>query len=197
MYSKNINTPGDGQTSLLLEQSLDPGGSERSYFWRAKAYDGANDGDFTPPGPDGKPALQFPGNGGGMNWGSGAYDARRGLLVVTDIRNPQGVSLKPWKNPVGGMAPDRPAQSQGAVLYKAKNDWLIGPLFIPCLQPPNGVMSAIDLSTRKVVWQVPLGTARNSGPFGLGSRLLLPGQHNNPDRTYGRCATATRRQNRN
>jgi hypothetical protein len=49
VYSKNINTPGDGQTSLLLEQSLDPGGSERSYYWRAKAYDGANDGDFTPP----------------------------------------------------------------------------------------------------------------------------------------------------
>lgn len=132
------------------------------------------DGDFTPPGLDGKPALQFPGNGGGMNWGSGAYDARRGLLITTDIRNPQGVVLKPWKNPVGGMAPDRPAQSQGAVLYKAKNDWLIGPLFIPCLQPPNGVMTAIDLSTRKVVWQVPVGTARNSGPFGLGSRLPIP-----------------------
>jgi quinate dehydrogenase (quinone) len=132
------------------------------------------DGDFTPPGLDGKPALQFPGNGGGMNWGSGAYDARHGLLITTDIRNPQGVSLKPWKNPVGGLAPDRPAQSAGAVLYKAKNDWLIGPLFIPCLQPPNGVMTAIDLSTRKVVWQVPLGTARNSGPFGLGSRLPIP-----------------------
>jgi quinate dehydrogenase (quinone) len=132
------------------------------------------DGDFTPPGPDGKPALQFPGNGGGMNWGSGAYDARHGLLITTDIRNPQGVVLSPWKNPVGALAPDRLPQSAGAVLYKAKNDWLIGPLFIPCLQPPNGVLTAIDLSTRKVVWQVPLGTARNSGPFGLGSRLPIP-----------------------
>jgi hypothetical protein len=49
VYSKNVSTPGDGQTSLLLEQSLDPGGSERIYYWRAKAYDGANDGDFTAP----------------------------------------------------------------------------------------------------------------------------------------------------
>jgi hypothetical protein len=49
VYSKNVSAPGDGQTTLLLEQSLDPGATERAYYWRAKAYDGANDGDFTPP----------------------------------------------------------------------------------------------------------------------------------------------------
>jgi hypothetical protein len=38
--------PGDGQTSFRLPQSL---GSDRSYFWRVKAYDGANEGDYSAP----------------------------------------------------------------------------------------------------------------------------------------------------
>jgi quinate dehydrogenase (quinone) len=132
------------------------------------------EGDFTPPGPGGRPALQYPGNGGGMNWGSGAYDARRGLLIVTDLRIPQRVVLLPWSKPVGALALDRPARSQGAVLYRAKNDWLMGPAFIPCLQPPNGAITAVDLAAGKVVWEIPAGTAEQSGPFGLGVHLPIP-----------------------
>jgi hypothetical protein len=48
-FTQNGIKPGDGQTSFLLPQSLDPGRAEQVYYWRAKAYDGANDGDFTPP----------------------------------------------------------------------------------------------------------------------------------------------------
>ncbi|WP_334165008.1 membrane-bound PQQ-dependent dehydrogenase, glucose/quinate/shikimate family [Phenylobacterium sp.] len=132
------------------------------------------EGDFTPPGPDGRPSLQNPGNGGGMNWGSGAYDRRRNLLIVTDIRMPQGVQLKPVKKSIGTPAADRPAQSRGAVLYEADNTWLLGPLFVPCVQPPNATMTAVDMASRRIVWQVPLGTAEASGPLGLGSGLPIP-----------------------
>ncbi len=32
-------------------------------------------------------------------------------------------------------------------------------LGVPCNRPPFGTMSAIDLKTKKLVWQVPMGTA--------------------------------------
>ena len=132
-------------------------------------------GDFTPPG--GKQAsLQYPGNAGGMNWGSGAFDARRGLLLVTDIRIPQAVRLIPTKEPglQIKLAKDRPPPSMKAVAYKSENKWMVSPLFTPCLQPPHGMMTAIDVKTRQIVWQVPVGTAEAEGPLGLESKIPLP-----------------------
>jgi quinate dehydrogenase (quinone) len=137
------------------------------------------DGDFTPPGSRRRPSLQFPGNAGGMNWGSGAYDARRGLLILSDVRMPQSVRLKPppaQKRDVLSLAraKDRPAQSMKAIAYEADNQWLFSPLFAPCLQPPHGMLTAIDLKTRQIVWQVPAGTAEAQAPLGLKSHLPIP-----------------------
>jgi len=133
------------------------------------------EGDFTPPGGK-KASLQFPGNGGGMNWGSGAYDPRRGLLIVSDVRTPQSVSLERSNKPELALsrAKDRPPQSLKAVSYKANNMWLVSPVFAPCLQPPHGMLTAIDLKTRQIVWQVPSGTAEAQAPFGLESHLPIP-----------------------
>jgi quinate dehydrogenase (quinone) len=133
------------------------------------------DGDFTPPGGE-TPSLQFPGNAGGMNWGSGAYDPRRGLLIVSDVRMPQSVSLKRSNKPELALsrAKDRPPQSLKAVSYKADNMWLLSPIFAPCLQPPHGMLTAIDLKSRQIVWQVPAGTAEAQAPFGLQSHLPIP-----------------------
>ncbi|MDR8356960.1 PQQ-binding-like beta-propeller repeat protein, partial [Acinetobacter baumannii] len=44
----------------------------------------------------------------------------------------------------------------------------------PCNRPPFGTMSAIDLKTKKLVWQVPLGTAEQLGPLGIKSHLPMP-----------------------
>ncbi len=133
------------------------------------------DGDFTPPGSRSRPSLQFPGNAGGMNWGSGAYDARRGLLIVSDVRMPQTVSLLPARpDPRLADVKDRPPPSQKAVAYEARNTWMLSPLFAPCLQPPHGMLSAIDLKTREVVWSVPAGTAEAQAPLGLESHLPIP-----------------------
>ena len=132
------------------------------------------EGDFTPPG--GKQAsLQYPGNAGGMNWGSGAFDARRGLLLVTDIRMPQSVRLVPTKQPglQLSLARDRPPPSLKAVAYKSENDWLVSPLSAPCQQPPHGMMTAIDVRTRQIVWQVPVGSAEESGPLGVATGLPI------------------------
>ena len=38
-------------------------------------------------------------------------------------------------------------------------------LGIPCQRPPYGYLTAIELKSRKVLWQHPFGDASNSGPF--------------------------------
>ena len=134
------------------------------------------DGDFTPPGSADRPSLQSPGNAGGMNWGGAAYDPRRGLLLVSDIRMPQSVWLTRSSKPELALSrsQDRPKQSLKAVSYKSHNDWFLSPISAPCVQPPHGMLTAIDLKTREIVWQVPTGTAEDQAPFGLKSHLPIP-----------------------
>jgi len=45
VFSQTGITPGDGNTSYRLPASLGP---ERVYYWRVRAYDGANTGDYSP-----------------------------------------------------------------------------------------------------------------------------------------------------
>src|SRR5258708_16014826 len=50
------------------------------------------------------------------------------------------------------------------------------PIGVPCNQPPYGTITAVDLNTHKVAWQVPAGTAERLGPLGLASHLpMSPG----------------------
>ncbi|MCY1449677.1 Quinate/shikimate dehydrogenase (quinone) [compost metagenome] len=43
---------------------------------------------------------------------------------------------------------------------------------IPCQAPPFGTLTAIDMKTRQVAWQVPVGTVEDTGPLGI--RMHLP-----------------------
>jgi hypothetical protein len=72
VYSQHGIKPGEGRTSIRMPSSL---ASDRVYFWRVKAYDGANEGDFSATGSFvvftpvtlGAPGLASPGNGATMN----------------------------------------------------------------------------------------------------------------------------------
>jgi len=125
------------------------------------------DGEFTPPGSAERPNLQYPGNGGGMNWGSGSYDPVNNRLLVNTVRSPIKVSLVPSNRP--NMQLDRaplrdPVKGAAAVPYQSRTPRFESDLGIPCLQPPYGVLTAIDLNTQKVLWSVPTGSARELGP---------------------------------
>jgi quinate dehydrogenase (quinone) len=172
-YSAEMPSIGTGQLSEAMMWGATP---LDQLECRIKYRQAHYDGDFTPPGSAKTPSIQFPGNAGGMNWGSGAYDVRRGLLIVSDVRMPQTVALIPSKDPkvALALAKDRPPQSLKGVPYQAKNRWLLSSLFAPCLQPPHGMVTAIDLKTRQIVWQVPAGTAEGQAPLGLKSGLPIP-----------------------
>lgn len=132
------------------------------------------DGEFTPPRTD--RSLIFPGYYGGMNWGSAAIDEGRGLLIVNDIRMPQFVQLVPREvadNYGGSAAHDGLSQQKGTPYGALKNGFM-SPLGVPCHQPPYGTISAVDLESREIVWQVPAGTLQDTGPLGMKTGLQIP-----------------------
>lgn len=150
-------------------------------YCRIRFHEVRYEGDFTPPGTT--PTLLFPGNGGGQNWGSGAYDASRGLIITTGLRRPILITLtKSTKEGVQlSLAPNRSAKGANAVPYDTKVEEFVGPDLpmlpptgVPCLAPPNTQMVAIDVKTRKIVWEIPVGGAEYSGPFGWRSGLKIP-----------------------
>lgn len=132
------------------------------------------DGDFTPPGL--RPAIQYPANGGGQNWGSGALDPARGLLIMPEVRMAMTVQLVPTRDKRMSLdlAGARSAKGHDAVAYESRNPYMLSFLMVPCLQPPGGTITAVDLATRKIAWQVPAGTAEYAGPLGLNSGLRIP-----------------------
>ena len=139
------------------------------------------DGPMTPPGL--KPTIEAPGFMGAVSWGGVAVDPRRGLMVVTSNRVPtwhrlvpraeaDALHLAPRGTPgtkaVSGYWP------QAGTPYAVLAQGFLSPLGVPCSEPPYGLVTAIDLHTGTKRWERPLGTTRDSGPFGLRLGLPLP-----------------------
>ena len=140
----------------------------RVRFIRAK-YEGP----FTPVGT--KDTLFYPGTAGGIDWGSVSVDLERGLLAVNALRFSNFGRLVPRKE-----APTREGGGGGWVNFQMAGTPYIfaetpfmSPLQVPCQAPPYGTMSVLDLKTRKLLWNKPLGSAKNSGPFGIPSKLPM------------------------
>jgi len=136
------------------------------------------DGDFTPIGLT--KALDQPGNLGGLNWGSVSYDPINHIAYMNDIRVPNIFWLMPrrefdiWSRSHGSEPSGHgPSPQLGTPYGQAIYIWMSA-FGIPCNQPPFGTITAVDLDTRKVLWQVPAGTAEKLGPFGLRSHLAMP-----------------------
>ncbi|WP_457362298.1 membrane-bound PQQ-dependent dehydrogenase, glucose/quinate/shikimate family [Pseudomonas sp. TE3610] len=142
------------------------------------------DGEFTAPTLS-QPWIEFPGNNGGVDWGSMAYDPQNGILISNwnavpmynqllsraeaDQRGLQAFDDPNWK-PGGGGAEGPGAQLESPYAISVQ------PFEVPftgvlCNEPPFGMITAIDMHTRKVLWQSPLGTARANGPFGMPTGL--------------------------
>ena len=125
-------------------------------------------------------SVRTPGELGGIDWGSVAVDESRGILVVNSnlmadwdelISREQAdrEHLFTSRDPRAKDAPRPP--KRGAAMegtpYGLHFDGFLTPLGIPCQRPPYGYLAAVDLKSRQLLWQHPLGNASNSGPFGL------------------------------
>jgi quinate dehydrogenase (quinone) len=129
------------------------------------------EGTFTPPSTGG--TLEYPGLAGGMNWGSVAVHEDAQLLIVQSLHMANRVILVPRALVKDGMSTGLGGPQTGTPYLADSFPWL-SPIFVPCQKPPYGEMAAIDLKTRQVIWQRPVGTTNELGPLGLKIKLPLP-----------------------
>ena len=125
-----------------------------------------NDGLFTPPSLRGSVALPYA--GGGTNWGGMGYDPQSRLAIVNAMNIMGYARLFPSgeyaeRKRAGG--PDEVAPMIGTP-FGMQRGLVLSPLGIPCLRPPWGTISAVDLDTGQIRWQHPFGT-QPIGSFGL------------------------------
>lgn len=136
------------------------------------------EGIFTPP-VVGQQSLIFPGHHGGLNWGGVMVDLQRGLLIINNQRLPymQGLVPREQLDAINAKSfQESPGNNQGfrvqaGLPYGAIKDPWMSALEQPCIAPPWGFISAIDLRTREVRWSRPFGTGYDSGPLGIASKL--------------------------
>jgi quinoprotein glucose dehydrogenase len=120
-----------------------------------------SEGIFTPPSFGG--TIMFPGNVGGTNWGGMAWDAKRNLLITATNRLPTVVKLIPreeFDKLRNSSAGTRLQGEFGKMTdkYMMHRESLVAPSGVPCNAPPWGALTAIDLVTGEVKWEVPLGS---------------------------------------
>jgi quinoprotein glucose dehydrogenase len=135
-----------------------------------------NDGIFTPPSLQG--SLLYPSNAGGPNWGGVSIDPARERLFVNQMRLAGYVQLIPRADydalpSKQATYPEELYPMEGTP-YAARRGTLMSPLGTPCNPPPWGVLTAVDLASGKVLWEVRLGTTRDQAPFPIWLPLGAP-----------------------
>ena len=129
-------------------------------------------GVFTPPSLRG--ALEYPGLGGGVNWGSASVDPLHHRMVVNMQVAPFTIKLIPRAQYKGdlngsdlvGVGP------QEDTPYVVERGPFLSPYQTPCVAPPWGKLVAIDLDSGNKLWERPLGTLHNLAPL-IGNWLKL------------------------
>lgn len=121
---------------------------------------------FTPPSERG--TVQMPGDVGGADWGGAAADPDTGFLYVPSLTSPIVVQLEKGDATAGNMRYRRGPLGSLPTLDG-----------IPLYKPPYSRVTAYDLNSGTLAWQIPIGDGpRNHpmladlklGPLGNGTR---------------------------
>ncbi|HEV8131995.1 MAG TPA: pyrroloquinoline quinone-dependent dehydrogenase [Acidobacteriota bacterium] len=147
-----------------------------------------SEGIFTPPSLEG--TLLFPGNIGGMHWGGMSYDPKHGLIVTNTNRIATVVKLLPraeYDKMRSSGANNRMKGEFGRQVgtpYAMYREFLLAPSGAPCNPPPWGALTAVDVTTGAIRWNVPLGAmpqlaqipeSSKWGSLNLGGSLVTGG----------------------
>jgi quinoprotein glucose dehydrogenase len=123
-----------------------------------------NEGPFTPPSLKG--TLVMPGMLGGMNWSGYAFDPRRQLLVVNTNNLAARATLvarDAFTEAAGRSRDGSEFAEQYGSPYGMARRFLQAPSGLPCVAPPWGQLTAVQMKTGAVAWQAPLGSLRRFG----------------------------------
>jgi quinoprotein glucose dehydrogenase len=140
-----------------------------------------SEGMFQPPAL--QESIMQPGNAGGSNWGGLAFDAGRQLAFAYTMTLPFVVALVPRDQLETQRNSDdyksfEFAQQRGTPYGMRRTAFRSG-LGIPCVKPPWGQLTAVDMQHGTIKWQIPLGDApvthTNVGMPGLGGPIATAG----------------------
>ena len=140
-----------------------------------------SEGIFQPPST--KESIMLPGNAGGSNWGGIAFDPERQLAVANTMDLPFLVALVPrdeleaeLKDPQ--YDPYEFGRMRGTP-YAMRRRTFMSALGIPCVKPPWGKLTAVDMVHGSIKWQIPLGDTpfihMNLGMPNLGGPMVTAG----------------------
>jgi len=121
-----------------------------------------NEGLFTPPSRQG--TVQMPGNSGGATWGSSAVVPNRGLMFVVSKERPAIIKLNLPGEKSRGQTLGQPPLPGPLVTengefprYDAPYDFMVEANGLTAIGPPWSQITAYDLNTGTIKWQVPDG----------------------------------------
>jgi quinoprotein glucose dehydrogenase len=117
------------------------------------------------------PTVTFPGSGGGVNWGGGAFDKAHGNYVV-NVTNQGSLQFLAF-NPSGQL-----------VMATSGNSWFADPRNggMQCQKGPWGELVAVNVNTGDIAWRTTLGTTdalpegkRDTGRPNVGGPIVTAG----------------------
>jgi quinoprotein glucose dehydrogenase len=133
-----------------------------------------NQGPYTPwlfreDGAPPRSTVQFPGAGGGVNWGGPAADPRSGMVFINahdsslaGYMERKKPGLNYGRNTEGSTQPYDRASVNGPGPYAGftaplKDETGRTVANLPCWRPPWAILVAVNANTGEVAWEVPLG----------------------------------------
>jgi quinoprotein glucose dehydrogenase len=172
--------------------SMVPEGLKTGDAWGSSAEDkqwcedrirtSRSEGIFTPPSLQG--TIVFPGNAGGVNWSSSAFDPQRHLLIMNTNHLAMWVKLIEREKLAGVYSERKQNRMEGEFArqtgapYAMYREPFLSPKGTPCTHPPWGTTAALDLFSGEKVWDVPLGsysTELQTGTFNFGGPIVTAG----------------------
>jgi len=134
---------------------------------------------YEPPTTQG--TIMYPHVGGGSNWGGGAFDPERNMLITPVSEIPYFVRLVPIeevdpdtaKLPLAGAPTQVPGYINGTP-YAAEQGPLLSPFSMPCTAPPWSQLVAVDMSVGEIKWKMPLGVLDKLLPVPLPLKWGVP-----------------------
>ena len=169
----------------LVPTSVSPDDAWGFTFWDRAAcrriFENLRTGEiFTPPTTQGTAIVPGMVN----NWGAGAFDPSRNLLVTNPQRFPLFVRLIPKaevdmeaaRSPMAGIPGGPPGLIAGTdYAVERGQPQVFSPFGAPCTKPPWYSLTAVDLAKGTIEWSVPLGTIDTLGPVPIPMKFGAPG----------------------
>jgi quinoprotein glucose dehydrogenase len=125
----------------------------------------------------------LPGNAGGSNWGGIAFDPERQIAVANTMDLPFKVALIPRDQMEAELKDPQYDDYEFARMrgtpYGMRRHTFMSSLGIPCVKPPWGTLTGVDMVHGTIKWRIPLGDTpfihMNLGMPNLGGPIITAG----------------------